>query len=164
MKIDEFELQLTELRPALYRLTKKFTRSREDSCDLIQETLAKAWSRRSRFRENKNLIGWLYVIMRNTFINQYRKDQHAKQLIVTDLRFKHLDGNGIVRSDESTHVKEVWAAINSINSELGKVFKMYLSGYKYEEIATELGIPTGTVKSRLFLARQEIRNQLPGYR
>jgi RNA polymerase sigma-70 factor (ECF subfamily) len=163
MKTEEFEHQLTELRPALYQFTKKFTRSSEDSCDLVQETLVKAWNRRASFRENKNLIGWLYIIMRNTFVNQYRKNLQLKNVVSGDLGFKSREANDATKADESTHIEEVWKVINSINPDLGKPFKMHLSGYKYEEIATELDIPLGTVKSRLFLARQEIRNQLPGY-
>jgi len=163
MKTEEFEHQLTELRPELYRFTKKFTRSSEDSSDLVQETLAKAWRRRASFRENKNLIGWLYIIMRNTFVNQYRKNLQLKNVVSSDLGFKLSEDHYATKADESTHVEEVWKVIDSINPDLGKPFKMHLSGYKYEEIATALGIPMGTVKSRLFLARQEIRNQLPGY-
>lgn len=163
MKSTEFESQLAELQPQLYQLTKKFTRSREDSCDLLQETLAKAWRRRSDFRENKNLMGWLYIIMRNTFINQYRKSMQTKNMFVTDFRFKRLDDRWKVKSDEATHIQEVWKSINSINPELRNPFKMYLSGYKYEEIAKELSIPIGTVKSRIFLIRQELRRLLPGY-
>jgi RNA polymerase sigma-70 factor (ECF subfamily) len=163
MKSTEFESQLAELQPQLYQLTKKFTRSREDSCDLLQETLAKAWRRRSDFRENKNLMGWLYIIMRNTFINQYRKSMQTKNMFVTDFRFKQLDDRWKVKSDEATHIQEVWKSINSINPELRNPFKMHLSGYKYEEIAKELSIPIGTVKSRIFLIRQELRRLLPGY-
>jgi len=163
MKTSEFEFQLAELQPALYRLTRRFTRNREDSCDLLQETLARAWKRRSDFRENKNLMGWLYIIMRNVFINQYRRNMQAKNVIVTDPGVNHVDDRWKVSSDEATQVKEVWAAINSINPELGKPFKMHLSGYKYEEIARHLGIPVGTVKSRIFLSRQELRKLLPGY-
>jgi RNA polymerase sigma-70 factor (ECF subfamily) len=163
MKTKEFEYQLAELRPALYQFTKKFTRSSEDSSDLVQETLAKAWKKRASFRENKNLIGWLYIIMRNTFVNQYRKNRQVKNRVTNDQPYKWRDDHGVTKADESTHLEELWKAINAINPDLVKPFKMHLSGYKYEEIATELNIPLGTVKSRLFLARQEIRNQLPGY-
>jgi RNA polymerase sigma-70 factor (ECF subfamily) len=163
MKTEEFEQQLAELRPALYRFTKKFTSNREDSWDLVQDTLAKAWGRRSSFRENKNLAGWLFIIMRNTFINQYRKGLHVSNMVSEDSALRLIDYHRNTKSDDVTHVNEIWKTIGSMNPEFGKPLKMRISGYKYEEIANELKIPIGTVKSRIFMARQAMRNLLPGY-
>ena len=163
MKATEFEQKLGELRPDLFRFTKKFVQTREDSLDLVQETMLRALNYRSHFRENKNLTGWLYIIMRNTFINQYRKNSQSKNKTLGDSGFNLVKDYSTRKSDEHLHIDEVWKAINSISQELGKPFKMYLSGYKYDEIASALNVPIGTVKSRIFLARKEIRNQLPGY-
>lgn len=161
----EFSHRLTALKPALLRFTKRFVKSQEDSKDLVQETILKALSYKTSFRENKNLSGWLFIIMRNTFINQYRKQSQKKNNSAIDtVGMARFDDGSFRTADETTYVSEVWRAIDSINPELAKPFKMHLSGYKYNEIAGKLNIPVGTVKNRIFLARQEIRNQLPGYR
>jgi RNA polymerase sigma-70 factor (ECF subfamily) len=67
------------------------------------------------------------------------------------------------KPDGVAHIKEIWNVINSIKKDLAKPFKMYLSGYKYQEIAEHLNIPIGTVKNRIFQARIEIQNHLTGY-
>lgn len=165
MESIEFTHQLAALEPALLRFTKRFVKSQEDSKDLVQETILKALSYKASFRQNKNLSGWLFIIMRNTFINQYRKQAQSRNNIVIDTQsLLRGDGRTVQTADETTFISEVWKAIDSISLDIAKPFKMYLSGYKYDEIATELNIPVGTVKSRIFLARQEIRSQLPGYR
>lgn len=162
---DNFEQELASLRPTLLAFTRKFTRNREESLDLLQDTLLKALSRKNKFKEDINLKGWLYILMSNMFINKYRKDKKSITQRMDDI---HLNGaeetHTFNRPDGAAQLKEVWSIVNSIKKEFGKPFKMYVSGYKYFEIAKELNIPIGTVKSRIFQARTEIQNQLSGYR
>ncbi|HCW08416.1 MAG TPA: RNA polymerase subunit sigma [Cytophagales bacterium] len=165
MKTDKFEQELTSLRPTLLAFTRKFTKNRDESLDLLQDTMLKALSRKSKFREDVNLKGWLYVLMRNMFINQYRKDKNTVSNRVDESYLNWVEEtNTFNRPDGAAQIKEVWKIVDSIKDEFGKPFKMYVSGYKYQEIAKELGIPIGTVKSRIFQARIEIQNQLIGYR
>ncbi|HEV8514455.1 MAG TPA: RNA polymerase sigma factor [Cyclobacteriaceae bacterium] len=164
MKTNEFERELANLRPTLLEFTRKFTNNRDDSMDLLQDTMLKALSRKTKFREDINLKGWLYILMRNLFINQYRKNKTIGQRVDESYLNWTEDTHTFNRPDGITQTKEVWKIIDSIKIEFNKPFKMYLSGYKYQEIAKELGVPIGTVKSRIFQARIEIQNQLIGYR
>lgn len=166
MKPAFLEDQLIQLRPILHHFTRKFTTDSDESWDLVQDTILKALSHRSKFRDDVNLKGWLYTIMRNTFINQYRKQSRMKVS-----RGERADNRYLNIEDEYTNnrpenylqITEVWGIVDSIRQELSKPFKMYTSGYKYYEIADHLQLPLGTVKNRIFQARQEIQKHLTGY-
>lgn len=162
----KFEDQLVHLRPTLYNFTRKFTVDRDESLDLVQDTILKALKNKSKFRNDINIKGWLYTIMRNTFINQYRKGTKMKmskgkgaEIQVLNIADTYTDN----RPDHAAQIKEVWAKVDSIQEDLAKPFKMYTSGYKYQEIAAHLCLPLGTVKNRIFHARQEIQKRLSGY-
>jgi RNA polymerase sigma factor (sigma-70 family) len=162
----EFSHQIAGLRTALLGFTRKFTMDREESRDLVQETMLKALIYRHKFRENTNLKGWLYTIMRNTFINNYRKN-HKKQAL-NDRSKEYLfqsteDEHTFNRPHENLEFNEIWKNVNNLRDELLIPFKMHSSGYKYHEIAEQLGIPIGTVKNRIFHARKEIQKNLHGY-
>jgi RNA polymerase sigma factor (sigma-70 family) len=166
MKSQHFELELSKLRPTLYGFTRKFTSNRDESLDLVQDTILKALNHRSKFRDDVNLKGWLYTIMRNTFINQYRKSSKFKKSTGEHAQFQYLnveETHTFNRPEGTMQFKEVWDVVNSIKEELAKPFKMYTSGYKYHEIAEHLHLPLGTVKNRIFQARQEIQKHLTGY-
>ncbi|MDZ7646451.1 MAG: RNA polymerase sigma factor [Cytophagales bacterium] len=166
MKATEFDLQLATLRPTLRTFTRRFTRDRDESLDLVQDTILKALTYRNKFREDTNLKGWLFTIMRNTYINNYRKVQRAKTSHDTtkDLYFLNVeDTHTFNRPEESFEFKEVWRNVNALKDELLMPFKMHTSGYKYHEIADQLNIPIGTVKNRIFHARKEIQRNLAGY-
>lgn len=166
MESRNFARELAQLRPTLYGFTRKFTTDREEGLDLVQDTILKALHHRSKFRNDVNLKGWLYTIMRNTFINQYRKSSKFRKSNGEQANFQYMnteETHTFNKPDGNVHWKEVWEAVNSIKEELGKPFKMYTSGYKYHEIAEHLSLPLGTVKNRIFQARQEIQKQLTGY-
>jgi RNA polymerase sigma-70 factor (ECF subfamily) len=166
MTATEFDLKLAQMRPELRVFTRRFTKDREESLDLVQDTILKALTYRSKFREDTNLKGWLFTIMRNTFINNYRKNQKAKTNFdsTKDLYYLNVeDKHTFNRPAESMEFKEVWRNVNNVKDELLIPFKMYTTGYKYEEIAQHLNIPIGTVKNRIFHARKEIQKSLAGY-
>lgn len=167
MSSSEFELEVTSLRPLLSQLTRRFTRNRDEALDLLQDTLLKAFMHRHQFRAGTNLKGWLFTIMRNTFINGYRKNRHARTAFDTtkDLYFLNkADVHTFNKPEESLEFKEVWRNVNGIKEDLLVPFKMHTTGYKYHEIADFLRIPVGTVKNRIFHARKEIQKKLAGYR
>lgn len=166
MTATEFTHQLTSLRGTLQTFTRRFTSNREESHDLVQDTMLKALMYRSKFREDTNLKGWLFTIMRNTFINNYRKNQRAKTSNDTtkDLYFLHVEDTHTFNSpDTSFEYQDIWKNVDSLREELLIPFKMHASGYKYHEIAEHLNIPIGTVKNRIFHARKEIQSKLAGY-
>jgi RNA polymerase sigma-70 factor (ECF subfamily) len=162
----EFSHQVARLRPTLRGFTRRFTNSREESQDLVQDTILKALTYRDKFRDDTNLKGWLFTIMRNTYINNYRKAQRAKTSHdnTKELYFLNVeDTHTFNRPEGSVEFKEVWRNMNNIKPELLTPFKMHTSGYKYHEIAEHLNIPIGTVKNRIFHARKEIQKKLVGY-
>lgn len=167
MTILEFSHQVSTLRPMLRTFTRRFTNDREESQDLVQDTILKALTYREKFRDDTNLKGWLFTIMRNTFINNYRKNQRAKTSNDTtkELYFLNVeDTHTFNRPQESIEFKEVWRNVNNMKDELLIPFKMHATGYKYQEIAKHLNIPIGTVKNRIFHARKEIQKKLVGYK
>jgi RNA polymerase sigma factor (sigma-70 family) len=162
----EFTLEIAGLRSTLQSFTRRFTNDREESHDLVQDTLLKALMYRDKFKNDTNLKGWLFTIMRNTFINNYRRTQRARTSKDTtkDLYFLNVEEEHTFnRPQESLEFKEIWRNMNHVKDELLIPFKMYTSGYKYHEIAEHLDIPIGTVKNRIFHARKEIQKRLQGY-
>ena len=162
----EFSHSISALRPTLKSFTYRFTSNREESQDLVQDTILKALTYRDKFRQDTNLKGWLFTIMRNTYINNYRKVQRAKTSHddTKELYFLNVeDEHTFNRPAESVEFKEVWKNMNSIKDDLLIPFKMHTTGYKYHEIAKHLDLPIGTVKNRIFHARKEIQKKLVGY-
>lgn len=161
----EMHRQLSDLYPILYSFTRRFTSDREESRDLVQETILKALLHKDKFRENTNLKAWLFTILRNTFINNYRRGQRSQTL--RDKKELHLlnteDTHTFNQPASTVEYGDTWNQIDSINSDLLIPFKMYVSGYKYHEIAEQHNLPIGTVKNRIFNARKEIQKRLTGY-
>ena len=162
----EFNHQVVGLRGALTAFTRNFTQDHAEREDLLQDTLLKALKYRERFTADTNLKGWLFIIMRNTFINNYRQAQRrrTKTDCTESLRHLHVeDTYTFHRPGSAYEYADLWKNIHAIPDELLIPFKMYLSGYKYQEIAEHLDIPMGTVKNRIFCARKEIQKKLQGY-
>lgn len=157
----DFGKQLSALQPVLRSLSRHFTHDSDASRDLVQDTLVKAWAYRKSFQPNTNLKGWLFTIMRNTFINQYRREKLRLQASQAISVAEELDTYR--RPEGVLEFKEVWLNIHQIPDALLTPFKMLISGYKYHEIAGHLRLPIGTVKNRIFHARREIQKRLAGY-
>lgn len=161
----ELTYKIVSLRTTLQAFTKRFTSNREESHDLVQDTLLKALQYRDKFREDTNLKGWLFTIMRNTFINNYRRTRRAKTSRDTTRELYYLnveDVHTFNRPQDAYEFKEIWKNVNGIQEYLLIPFKMHTTGYKYTEIAEHLKIPVGTVKNRIFHARKEIQKRLQG--
>jgi RNA polymerase sigma-70 factor (ECF subfamily) len=162
----EFTHKVASLRPTLRSFTRRFTTDRDESLDLVQDTILKALTYRDKFRDDTNLTGWLFTIMRNTYINNYRKNQRAKTSRddTKELYFLNVeDTHTFNKPESSAEFKEVWRHVNELRDELLIPFKMHTTGYKYHEIAEHLKLPIGTVKNRIFHARKEMQKKLTGY-
>lgn len=162
----EFAYEISSLRSTLRAFTRKFTIDRDESLDLVQETILKALTHKDKFKDDVNLKGWLFTIMRNTFINNYRKRQRektsndrTKDLLQLNVSDKHT----FTSPESGFEYKDIWKNVHELRDELLAPFKMYTSGYKYHEIAEHLQIPIGTVKNRIFHARKELQKKLVGY-
>lgn len=162
----EFNHRVAALKDTLQLFTRKFVKSQEESEDLVQETILKALTYRSKFKANTNLKGWLYTIMGNTFINNYRKAQRAKTSHDDTKELYYLnvaDNHTFNTPDGSYEFKDIMNSVDKVRDDLRVPFKMHVEGYKYQEIAEHLEIPIGTVKNRIFHARKEIQKKLTAY-
>ncbi len=163
----EFNTKILNERPSLKNFALSLTRNSEDALDLIQETYVKAITYRSKFEDSTNLKAWLFTIMKNTFINAYRRNVKSKSLIVKgdDLAMQRaFKQNAYNHSESRINTKEILSKIEGLEDQYKIPFTRYYIGYKYEEIAKELSLPLGTVKSRIFIARKILMDALSHYK
>ncbi len=140
-----------------------FTKDKETAQDLMQETMLRALANREKYNEGTNIKAWLFTIMRNIFINNYRKE--TKQKII----FDHSTNNALLNYNQvsiinvaESHLKtsEIHFAIYRLSEDFKRPFLLYLFGYKYTEIAEMLNEPLGTIKSRIHYARKLLKDQI----
>lgn len=164
MTTPEFTMKVAGMHKVLELFTHRFTNDRDESLDLVQDTILKALMYKDRFKDDINLKGWLFIIMRNTFINNFRKARGIKTVSdTTDFHILNVKDDNTFNSPESKYeYEDVWKNVHEVREDLIVPFKMHLSGYKYHEIAKQLKIPVGTVKNRIFNARKEIQKKLTG--
>ncbi len=162
----EFYDELLTYQNPLKYFALKLTADNEDAEDLLQETFLKALKYKDKFQEKTNLKAWLYTIMKNTFINNYRRKVKRKTIMdnTDDDYFVNSTKQSSPISPESEYnYKEITKTVNALNDECRIPFQMHNEGYKYKEIADELEMPIGTVKSRIFLARKKLTEAFKDY-
>ncbi len=144
-----------------------FTRDPEDANDLLQETLLKATRFVSKFEDGTNIKGWLFVIMKNTFINNYKKtlktrDRTVQEEEITSANLYHsATTNG---SEGSFAMQDINLALAMLPEKYSVPFIRYFEGYKYHEIADDMQLPLGTVKTYIHEARILLKKYLKQYR
>lgn len=167
MSSNDFNTKLIGLSNSLEFFALSLTRNDEDAKDLVQETMVKAITYRDKFVKETNLKAWCYTIMKNTFINNYRRAIKANTIIdqTEDLYFLNSkrSEDGTV-PDSALAYKEIRSKVDALEDDYRIPFEMHNKGYKYKEIADYLDLPIGTVKSRIFLARRRLMDQLKEYR
>ena len=162
----EFSNELVKLEGLLRRFAMKLTANRDDANDLLQDTFLRALKYRNHFEPSTNLRAWTFTIMKNTFINHYRKKVRHNTILDSTQDLFHLGQNrDMVNVDPESNLceKEINAVIDSLESEFKIPFKMHHQGYKYREISDILGLKIGTVKSRIFITRKKLAESLEGY-
>jgi RNA polymerase sigma-70 factor (ECF subfamily) len=138
----------------------KLTKSKDEAKDLYQETAYRALRNKGKFQENTNLKAWLCTIMRNIFINNYRRNKKKNTMLdATDNQFfLNTAGPTVVNNANSSLImKEIQDVIDRLDVGISEPFMLHYYGYKYHEIAEQLELPLGTVKSRIFFARKELK-------
>ena len=143
------------------------TNNKEDAEDLLQDTYLKAFVNKKKFDPQTNIKTWTYVIMKNTFINNYRKAQRQKTIMDSTSESYYLNSNHQVHGgspDFEYEKSEIMQKIKEIDDKQDSVFALNLEGYKYKEIAEKTNLPIGTVKSRIFLTRKKIYDRYAEYR
>lgn len=168
MSTYDFNEELIAFQRPLKSFAFRFTNNEEEANDLLQETFLKALTYRNKFQARTNLKAWLYTIMRNTFINNYRKAMRANTIIDhTDEQYfinSTADDKGFADPSSVYSHAQINIVIDKLEDEYRVPFRMYNNGYKYKEIAANLDLPIGTIKSRIFLARKKLMGSLSDYR
>lgn len=162
----QFNNALMSLRDKLYYYALSLTSDSERASDLLQETFLKALTYRDKFALNTNFKAWVYTIMKNTFINDYRRNTKMKGTFDTASNDHYLNIAGekqFPTADSLISTGEISKAISNLDDEFRIPFTMFLEGYKYTEIAEELNLPLGTVKSRIFFTRKKLESSLKEY-
>lgn len=152
--------QLDRISNALRAFSLKLTGNNVDAEDLYQDTAVRIITNADKYKPGTNFKAWAVTIMRNIFINNYRKKVRRNMIIdQTPNNYYINSGDRIVDNDGETNVtfKELMALVDTLPEDFKKPFLMAYEGYKYEEIAEELGSPLGTIKSRIFFARKKLQ-------
>ncbi len=139
------------------------TRDQEQAKDLVQETMYRALANREKYLAGTNIKAWLYTIMRNIFINNYRRKSKQQTIFdATPNDFLLNLNQGAVANEAlvNLNIKEVQAAIYELPEIFKTPFLLYFDGFKYHEIADMLQEPLGTIKSRIHFARKLLKSQL----
>lgn len=147
------------LRPFAISLT----RNPEDAKDLFQETMMRALVNRDKYRFGTNLKAWLYTIMRNIFINNYRRNKKFSKVESTtppDTHLFSINQVAVNSGPEQLQLQEIKTAVNNLPPVFRLSFELHYTGYKYQEIADLLHEPLGTIKSRIHFARKMLVAQL----
>lgn len=167
MTTETFQDKLLSIQRNLLNFAYTLTANREDAYDLLQDTTLKALDNEDKYIENTNFKGWVFTIMRNLFINNYRRQARSAVFVDSsdDLYILNFSQESGIESPEgSVAAHEIMGILSTFSDDLRIPFSMFLSGYKYSEIAQTVGLPLGTIKSRIFMARRKLRDSLPGYR
>lgn len=162
----QFQKKLLSMQENMMNFALMLTANRDDAQDLMQDTTLKVLDNQEKFVDNINFKGWVLTVMRNIFINNYHKIVRTQTVVDQGVDLYNLDvvnDSGFDSPDGAYQIKEITKAINSLNDELKIPFSMFLSGYKYNEIAEKLCVPLGAVKSRIFFARQELQKVLKDF-
>jgi RNA polymerase sigma factor (sigma-70 family) len=139
------------------------TRDQEAAKDLFQETLYRALANKDKYNVGTNIKAWLYTIMRNIFINNYRRKSKQKTIFDNTPNEFILNNSQAVVSgtaESNLRIKDIQAAIYNLPDLFRNPFLLYFEGFKYHEIADMLREPLGTIKSRIHFARKLLKAQI----
>ena len=166
MSIIEFNQMLLLNAEFLRPFAVTLTRDNETAKDLFQETIFRALANREKYNVGTNIKAWLYTIMRNVFINDYRRKARQNTVLDSTPNEFLIDYNQTTSSnnaEETLHLKEIQTSIYQLPDIFKNPFLLYFDGFKYHEIAAMLKEPLGTIKSRIHFARKLLKAQIQRY-
>lgn len=161
--VKQFSAEINQMAGLLQAFAYKLTKNMDDAKDLFQETAYRALTNEDKFRPGTNLKAWLFTIMRNIFINNYRKKVKSNTIFDATDNLYYLNSGGASTgngAESSILMEELQGMVDSLDDSIRVPFVMHYYGYKYQEIAEQLNLPLGTVKSRIFFARKELKNMV----
>ncbi len=160
MTAREFNLKLKEIKSLLFGFAMKLTKNHDKANDLMQETIYKGFKNKKSFTTNTNFKAWMTTIMRNAFINQYRKNKTRWKVEtpLEDVRYLAADKPAPDNVESVLMLNELKKMIQQLPQEQMDFFLSFYKGFSYKEIAAEHQVPIGTVKSRIYFARQKLQS------
>lgn len=161
----EFNAQLAGVKGILTGNAMRLSRDKHNAQDLMQETVMRAFASRHRFTEGSNFKAWMYTIMQNCYINEYRKWQTRNKIVyLMEDNMRVALGQSVSNMCNTVVMMKELRVIMDDLCEINRVpFEMFFEGYGYLEIAEQLDIPVGTVKSRIFFARKKLKAVLQSH-
>jgi RNA polymerase sigma-70 factor (ECF subfamily) len=142
------------------------TQNEDEASDLVQDTYLKALTYRDKFQQDTNLKAWTYTIMKNTFINNYRRNSKVSMVMDNTADLYYLNSNKTADDSNPEAMlshQEINKVVDGLEDEHRIPFQMHNTGFKYKEIAEELDLSIGTVKSRIFFSRKKLMSSLQDY-
>lgn len=163
MTNSEFEQEITRQQSVLFSFSLKLTRNYQDAQDLFQDGAARGFRYCFRFETGTNFRAWMSMIIRNTFINNFRirkRSPIVNEPLETFL-FAIENRNGITNQGERNLLfQDIYGMLDELSDLYSIPFILQYEGYEYKEIAQKLGLPLGTVKSRLYTARIQLQEKV----
>ena len=154
--------KIVAMQPELMSFAFKLTANQDSANDLVQDSILKALDNTQKFIRQENFKGWMYTIMRNLFINNYRRS--VRELNFLDSNFTDYAQIQVAKDDdkfeETYDLKLLYRIINKLPDDTKQPFMTFVSGLKYKEIAEKMDLPIGTIKSRLHFARKKLQKDL----
>ncbi|EIY46519.1 RNA polymerase sigma factor [Bacteroides sp. K03] len=161
--MDKLTSKIVGMESELRHFALKLTADQDSANDLVQDCMLKALDNKEKFVHAQNFKGWMYTIMRNLFINNYRRVTREMSMMDDSYsigRQNLLEVEDGERFEYAYDLKELHKVINAVPESMRKPFLMYVAGFKYNEIAEKMGLPIGTIKSRLFFVRKRLQREL----
>jgi len=163
MPVADFNHSLLTHADSLIPFAFTLTNNKEEAKDLYQETLFRALVYQQKYVQDTNIKAWLYTIMRNIFINNYRR-KNRQYVVLTDTAnpffINSLNVVSVNEAITSINIKEIETEILKLPDIFKHPFVLHITGYKYTEIASILCEPIGTVKSRIHFARKLLKQHI----
>jgi RNA polymerase sigma factor (sigma-70 family) len=159
----EFQYNLLSIQQSLMRYALSLTADEDDAKDLVQDTFLKTLKYCNKFVHDSNFKAWIYTIMKNTIINNYRRSVRRSiySLQNKDLGYLNLIHVSITQAPDTEYIsKELEKTIEALDESFKIPFKMHMNGFKYKEIAESLDLNLETVKSRIYFARKKLMKQV----
>lgn len=163
MSTNDFYTQIDIISSPLNNFALSLTRDIEDSRDLFQDTVYKALKNKDKFRIGTNFKAWVLTLMRNTFINGYRRKKRSKVKTVADDSLEMITNTRSAAANEGESnmaMQELMAMLDELDEKLRQPFWMNYLGMSYQEVADTLDTPLGTIKSRIYFARKEMQEKV----
>ncbi|SKB37491.1 RNA polymerase sigma-70 factor, ECF subfamily [Sphingobacterium nematocida] len=163
MRTAELNLTITQNRPILNSIAQKFTSDPYEKEELVQETFIRSLNSLEKFIHNPKLVAWLFTIMKNIYINKYRRQAKYRSIEADIQNTPHFESISRNKGESKFVMEDIQGALSKLPESNYKAFTMFVEGYKYNEIADYLQVPEGTVKTRIHMARKLLKEDLKGY-